>query len=125
MNDYRRQNKILVADDDEQILRVVKDMLTPNGYTVLVARDGAEAITVARNEHPGLILMDIFMPNLDGYIACSILKSDKKTEQIPIVMLSAVDFELNKKLSEELNADGYVVKPVLLEMLIKTVNQFL
>ena len=121
----RERNKILIVDDDERILRVVGDMLTPNGYQVLLARDGAEAVTVARNEQPGLILMDILMPRTDGYTACSILKSDEKTKRIPLVMLTAVDHELNKRLSKSLNADGYLVKPISVEVLLDTVKRFL
>jgi len=121
----RKRNKILIVDDDEQILHVVRDMLTPNGYEVLLARDGLEAITMARNEQPGLILMDIFMPRTDGYTACNILKSDEKTEQIPLVMLTAFGYELNRRLSERLNADGYLVKPMSVEVLLDTVSRFL
>jgi len=125
ISNNRKRNKILIVDDDEKILRVVGDMLTPNGYEVLLARDGAEAIAIARNKQPGLILMDILMPNTDGYIACSILKSDEKTKQIPVVMLTAVGYELNKRLSKSLNADGYLVKPISVEVLLDTVKQFL
>jgi len=121
----RKRDKILIVDDDERILRVLGDMLTPNGYEVLLARDGAEAIAVARNKQPGLILMDILMPETDGYAACNILKSDEKTKQIPVVMLTAVGYELNKRLSESLNADGYLVKPISVELLLETVKRFL
>jgi DNA-binding response OmpR family regulator len=120
-----KRGKILLVDDDERISRVMGDMLTPNGFEVLLARDGEEAIKMAREEQPGLILMDILMPNTDGYTACSILKSDENTKRIPLVMLTGVDHELNKKLSERLNADGYLVKPISLDILLNTVDRFL
>jgi CheY-like chemotaxis protein len=120
-----KRGKILVVDDDEKISRVMGDMLAPNGFEVLLARDGEEAVKMARAEQPGLILMDILMPNTDGYTACSILKSDERTKRIPLVMLTGVDHQLNRRLSEKLNADGYLVKPISLEILINTVGQFL
>ena len=125
ISSHRERNRILIVDDDERILRVVGDMLTPNGYDVLFAKNGSEAITIARKKQPGLILMDILMPETDGYTACSILKSDEKTKRIPVVMLTAVGHELNKQLSKNLNADGYLVKPISIEVLLDTVKRFL
>ncbi|MBN1644055.1 MAG: response regulator [Dehalococcoidales bacterium] len=124
-NKAQERNKILVADDDERILQVIRDMLMPNRYEVLLAKDGAEAIEIAQNEQPGLILMDILMPNIDGYTACNAIKSDAKTRHIPIIMLTAVSYELNKKLSERLKADFYLVKPVALDTLLAIIHRFL
>jgi len=114
----------LVVDDDEKILKVFSDMLTPNGYEVVTAKNGAEGINLARNELPGLILMDIMMPEIDGYTACSVLKKDDKTKKIPLIMVTGIGFELNKRLSEQLDADGYLVKPVSIDTLLDTVNRF-
>lgn len=125
INSNCKRKKVLVVDDDERILRVVRDMLTPNGYEVLLARDGSEAVTMARKDQPRLIFMDILMPEMDGYTACSILKSDEKTKRIPLVMFTALGYEMNKELSERLNADGYLVKPVLVEVLLDTINKLL
>lgn len=125
INSNCKRKKVLVVDDDERILRVVRDMLTPNGYEVLLARDGSEAVTMARKDQPRLIFMDILMPEMDGYTACSILKSDEKTKRIPLVMLTALGYEMNKEISERLNADGYLVKPVLVEVLLDTINKLL
>jgi len=125
INSNRKRNKILVVDDDERLLHMLRDMLSANGYEVLLAKDGAQAVTVARKEQPGLILMDIFMPEMDGYTACSILKSDEKTKRIPLVMLTAVGYEMNKKLSEDLNADDYLEKPVSVGILVDTVKRLM
>ncbi len=125
INSNCKRKKVLVVDDDERILRVVRDMLTPNGYEVLLARDGSEAVTMARKDQPRLIFTDILMPEMDGYTACSILKSDEKTKRIPLVMFTALGYEMNKELSERLNADGYLVKPVLVEVLLDTINKLL
>jgi two-component system alkaline phosphatase synthesis response regulator PhoP len=120
-----RNSNILIVDDDEQILRFFEDTLIPNGYKIVLARNGLEAIKIALDEKPGLILMDIMMPETDGYTACYILKSDERTKHIPLVMISGIDYELNKKLSERLNADDYLVKPVLVDDLLNTVNRFI
>jgi len=125
INSNRKRNKILVVDDDERLLHMVRDMLSANGYEVLLAKDGAQAVTVARKEQPGLILMDILMPEMDGYTACSILKSDEKTKRIPLVMLTAVGYEMNKKLSAVLNADDYLEKPVSVGILVDTVKRLM
>jgi len=125
INSNRKRNKILVVDDDERLLHMLRDMLSANGYEVLLAKDGAQAVTVARKEQPGLILMDILMPEMDGYTACSILKSDEKTKRIPLVMLTAVGYEMNKKLSEDLNADDYLEKPISVGILVDTVKRLM
>lgn len=125
MNNNHQLNKILVADGDEQFIGIVKDMLIPNGYDVLTAGSGTEAITLARNEQPQMILMEIFMPGIDGYTACSLLKSDDRTKRIPIVILTAIGYELNKKMAEKFNADGYMVKPVSHDDLLDTVSRFM
>jgi two-component system alkaline phosphatase synthesis response regulator PhoP len=124
VNNNHQLNKILIADDDEQFIGIVKNMLVPNGYDVLTARSGTEAIALARNEQPRVILMEIFIPGIDGYTACSLLKSDDRTKRIPIVILTAVGYELNKKMAEKFNADGYMVKPVSHDDLLDTVSRF-
>ena len=94
-------------------------------FAVLEASDGKEAVDMARKHKPGLILMDILMPNVDGYSACNTIKTDEATKAIPVVMLTALGYELNKKLAEKLGADGYVTKPINREELLDVINQFL
>jgi CheY-like chemotaxis protein len=102
--------KILVVDDEVNIRRMVRGMLA-NDYVVLEATDGKEAVKLARTERPDLILMDIMMPGMDGYTSLSQIKADPVSERIPVLMLTAVGFELNVKLSRELGAAGYITKP--------------
>ena len=68
--------------------------------------------------------MDILMPNVDGYVACSTIKTDQVTKGIPVVMLTGVGYELNKKLAEKIGADGYITKPFSLQELLDTIGQF-
>ena len=118
------KKKILIADDEPSVVLLVKRLLTEN-YIVIGASSGEEAVSVARTQRPHLVLMDIMMPTLDGYAACHAIKADQATKEIPVVMLTAVDHELNKKLGEEMGASGYITKPFSLKDLLKVISQFL
>ena len=118
------KGKILVVDDEENVRRLLRSMLG-NKYIVLEAKDGEVAIDIARSQKPDFILMDIMMPNMDGYTACHTIKQDPVTKTIPVVMLTAAGQELNKKLAQEMGADGYITKPFGLLELLNTVERFL
>lgn len=116
------KTKILVADDEESVRRVVVKMLGDE-YAVLEAMDGKVALDMARRYQPDVILMDIMMPKMDGYIACSKIKADQATKHIPIVMLTAVSQDLNKKLARTMGAEGYITKPFTHQDLLDTICQ--
>jgi two-component system, OmpR family, alkaline phosphatase synthesis response regulator PhoP len=118
-----RENKILVADDESEIRLMVNRMLGKD-YFVLEAANGKEAVNVARLQKPDLVLMDIMMPDMDGYSACHAIKSDPETRNIPVIMVTGIEHELNLKLSREMGADGYITKPFSLEELVETVERF-
>jgi len=118
------KKKILIADDEQSIRLLVRRLLSQN-YIVLEASDGEEAIDIARRENPGLILMDIMMPKVDGYTACYQIKKDQATKAIPVVMLTGVGHELNKKLSFEVGAKGYITKPFSLQDLLDVIRPLL
>jgi CheY-like chemotaxis protein len=115
---------ILVVDD-EQYIRLLARRLLSDKFTVLEGSDGAEAVDMARKHKPDLILMDIMMPNVDGYNACSMIKTDQSTKRIPVVMLTGIGYELNKKLAKEMGADDYITKPFTSEKLLDTIGKFL
>ncbi len=115
---------ILIADD-EQYIRLLASRLLSDKFTVLEASDGAEAVDMARKYKPSLILMDIMMPNMDGYTACSTIKTDQSTKNIPVIMLTGLGFELNKKFAETAGADGYITKPFTLKKLLDTIGKVL
>lgn len=100
--------KILVVDDEQPIADIVKFNLEKEGYQVIVAHDGDEAIRLALDENPDLILLDIMLPNKDGN---EVLREVRKTKTMPIIMLTAKDSEIDKVLGLELGADDYVTKP--------------
>lgn len=100
--------KILVVDDEKNIVDIIKFNLKKEGYEVLTASNGREAIDVNEKEKPDLIMLDIMMPEIDGYEACKKIREKYNT---PIIMLTARAEELDKVLGLELGADDYVTKP--------------
>jgi two-component system alkaline phosphatase synthesis response regulator PhoP len=117
------KQKILIADDELYIRLLVKDILEPE-FTVLEASNGEEAVIIARNEQPDLVLMDILMPKLDGYTACYAIKNNELTKDIPVVMLTGVGHELNRQLSQEMGATAYITKPFNPEDLLDKARQY-
>ena len=105
------RKKVLVVDDEPAVRELVRRMLCVD-YTVLEARNGEEALGMASSQKPDLILMDVMMPEMDGLSACHEIKKNHATARIPVVMLTAVGYELNRKFAEDvIGADGYVTKP--------------
>jgi len=100
--------KILVVDDEKPIADILKFNLEKEGYEVICAYDGDEAIELAEKESPDLILLDIMLPGKDGNEVCQEIR---KTKMMPIIMLTAKDDEIDKVLGLELGADDYVTKP--------------
>ena len=103
---------ILVVDDEPHIVEVVHDYLKQAGYRVLTARDGQTALTLARHEHPDLIVLDLMLPGgIDGLDICRRLRQDPALADVPIIMLTARVEETDKLIGLELGADDYVTKP--------------
>lgn len=121
----KKKARILAVDDDEKILRVIEALLIPHGYEVIPARNGQEAITAMTGTKPDLVLMDIFMPKMDGYTALGAIKKDVATREVPVIMVTAVGQELNKKLAETLGAAGYITKPFKSAELLDIIDRLL
>ena len=119
-----RKRKILIVDDEASIRLLVRSILG-NNYTVIEAADGQEAVEAAQSQEPALILMDILMPRKDGLQACYEIKANLATKAIPVVMLTAIDFELDKKISADFGADGYITKPFTPQELLDVIARFL
>jgi len=100
--------KVLVVDDDEKIVKVLMAYLEKEGYLVLTAKDGWEAVDKARQLRPDIVLLDVMLPSLDGWGVC---KEIRRTSDVPIIMLTARDAEADRIVGLELGADDYVVKP--------------
>lgn len=114
--------KVLVVDDEQNILELIRYNLEKEGYTVRTASDGNAALEMAQEEKPDLILLDVMLPNLDGLSACRVLRQNEVTRKIPIIMISARGEELDKVLGLEIGADDYVTKPFSIRELLARVK---
>jgi two-component system phosphate regulon response regulator PhoB len=117
--------KILVVDDEPDALEVLGFKLKEAGYTPLLAKDGNRAITLARDEKPALIVLDLMLPGVDGLEVCKILRRDPATAAIPILMLTARAAEMDRVLGLELGADDYVTKPFSPRELVLRIKKLL
>jgi len=113
------KNKILVVDDEKPIVDILKYNLSKEGYEVVAAFDGEEAVEIAFSEKPDLILLDIMLPKKDGFTVCKTLR-EKMT--CPIIMLTAKGEEVDKVLGLELGADDYVTKPFSMRELLARIR---
>ena len=104
------KKRVLIADDEPGIRLAVTRMLDKD-YIVLQASNGEEAVGMAGREKPDVILMDLMMPSMDGYTACSLIKADQGTKMIPVIILTGIGHEFNKKFAVEMGADRYLTKP--------------
>ncbi|OHB59321.1 MAG: DNA-binding response regulator [Planctomycetes bacterium RBG_13_46_10] len=116
---------ILVVDDEEDIVELVELNLTREGYKALTCGTGEQAIAVASSKLPDLIILDLMLPGIDGLEVCRRLKSQLKTEQIPIIILSAKGDESDIVTGLELGADDYVTKPFSGKVLVARVRRIL
>ena len=114
--------KILVADDEENIVFLIKRRLIKSGYEVVEANNGVDAVALAKQQRPDLIILDVMMPQMDGLQVCQVLKSDPKYQAIKIILLTARDQQKDKDLGKEVGADDYVTKPFEPDELIKRVK---
>ncbi len=103
--------RILVVDDDKEIVRLLRSYLEKEGFQVLVAYDGDSALHILRRERPDLLLLDLMLPNRDGWELTRILRGDPHLAHIPIIMITARVDDTDKILGLELGADDYVTKP--------------
>ena len=118
------KKRILIADDEPSIRLIVTRMLDKD-YIVLEATNGEEAVDIAGRERPDIILMDLMMPKMDGYTACSLIKAGQGTKMIPVIILTAIGHEFNKKFAMEMGADGYITKPFTSQALVDVIAPLL
>ena len=100
--------KVLVVDDDKNICELLKLYLVKEGFNVVFAYDGSEAVTKAKEEKPNIIVLDVMMPVINGWEACKLIR---QFSDVPIIMLTALDTTENKVQGLNIGADDYIVKP--------------
>jgi len=111
MASQESRGKILIVDDESDLVRVLEYGLQSAGYDVVCAADGQEGLKMARESKPDVILLDLMLPKLDGYKVCRLLKFDDRFKQIPIIILSARTQEGDQSLAMEMGANRFVTKP--------------
>lgn len=114
--------KILIADDEQLMRQLVIDFLKPEGYEILEASDGKEALDIYDKEHPDLILLDVMMPGYDGWTVC---REIRRESTVPIMMLTAKGEEIDQLFAYDLGADEYITKPFSPRILVAKIKALL
>src|SRR5215469_7035742 len=117
--------KILVVDDDAELVELVSFNLKQAGYSIGTAADGVEALKKARSLMPDLIVLDVMMPELDGFAVCEILRRDSMTASIPIIMLTALSSELGRMAGLGSGATDFLSKPFSPRLLMERIEDLL
>jgi len=120
-----QKGTILVIDDEPDLLELVEFNLKKDGYEVIVAKNGQAGLEIAQKHLPDLIVLDLMMPGIDGLEVCRQLRSDERTRQTPMIMLTAKSAEADRIVGLELGADDYVTKPFSPRELIARVRALL
>ena len=117
------KKKILIVDDEPDLVEMLTVRLEANNYQVVSAVDGEEALSVFAKEKPDLVLLDILMPKMDGFKVCQALKKDPSSVNIPIVMLTAKDRTDDIRKAHESGADAYIIKPFDASILLLDIEE--
>lgn len=119
------KKRILLVDDEKDLVMAISFRLIQEGYEVITALDGQEALTKAKSEKVDLIILDLMLPKMNGYKVCGLLKADTRYSKIPIIIFTARAQETDKKMSEEVGADAYITKPFEPDMLFGKIRELL
>lgn len=117
--------RVLIVDDNQDAIHILSAVLKRGGYAVSVAKNGAEAVEMVRQDHPALILLDIMMPKMDGFEVCQEIKGSPETRGIPILMITARKDPESRKRGLEVGASEYLVKPIHPAEVLRKVQEYL
>jgi len=117
--------KVLIVDDEQDMVFGLLMMFESNNFEVMVAFDGQEALNIARQSKPDIMILDLMLPKVDGYRVCRMLKFDEKYRKIPIVILTARTSAEEMKIGMDVGADAYIVKPFDQQVLMDKVKALL
>lgn len=117
--------RILIIEDEKQIVEALKLRLEANGYDILTAADGADGLLLARQKKPDLIILDVLLPKMNGYKVCRMLKFDENYKSIPIIMLTAKVLPGDIEQGLQSGANAYLTKPFKAEELLEKIKSLL
>ena len=115
--------KVMVIDDSKTIRRTAETLLKKEGFEVITATDGFEALSMIADHQPSLILLDIMMPRLDGYQTCALIKHHRVFRHTPVIMLSSKDGLFDRARGRVVGSDNYITKPFTREELLTVIEQ--
>ncbi len=119
------QKKILLVDDHQTVFRLLEAIVRIKGYKLIYAESGQQGIVMARRELPDLILLDVMMPDIDGFKVCQYLKENPETKDIPVMFLTARGAEDDLALGRKAGADGFMTKPFQTIEVLKQIERLL
>lgn len=119
------KKKIMIVDDEPDILKTMEIFLKCEGYDIITACDGISALEKIKKEKPDLVVLDVMLPKLDGYKVCRMLKFDKNFKNLPIVMFTARAQEADEKKARDVKADAYITKPLQSDVFLAKIKQLL
>ncbi len=119
--------KILIVDDDDDLIHVIQRFLVKKGFQVITAEDGEQALKIIPTEKPQLLVLDLTMPNINGYQVCTAVRSNRDPEisRIKILVTSAKQYHVDIRAAQEAGADDYLVKPYHTGDLLATIERLL
>ncbi len=121
----QRKRTILIVDDEEDVLDLLQLVFETSGFAVRRAATGKSAVSIAYEEPPDVVLLDVMMPEMDGWQVLRTLKADERTRQVPVVMLSARAERRDKMIGLQEGAEGYIAKPFSPSEVVREVQSFL
>ena len=117
--------RILIVDDEAELLDMLKIRLETSGYDIITAKDGQEGLDKAKEEKPDLMILDLMLPKMDGYKVCGLLKNDTRYSKMPIIIFTARAQDSDVKMGEEVRADAYITKPFEPNVLLGKIKELL
>ena len=122
--DVAKGFKVMVIDDSKTIRRTAETLLKKEGFDVVTATDGFEALSLIADHQPNLILLDIMMPRLDGYQTCALIKHHRVFRHTPVIMLSSKDGLFDRARGRDVGSNNYITKPFTREELLSVIEQY-
>lgn len=117
-------SKIMVVDDSPSELKNIRDIVTEAGFMVVSATNGKEALEKAKAEKPGLIFLDVIMPEMDGFATCRALAAEAETKDIPVVFVTSKNQKADRLWAQMQGGKGYVTKPYAADQIIDQIKAF-